>query len=74
MNVYAEQKQTHIYRNIWLPKGAGKVKDKCGYEINRYKLLHIKWTSNKSILYRVDNYSHYLLITCSKVKITKILN
>ena len=63
MNLYRKQKQA--YRKLtWLPKGTG---NKGGinqeYEINRYKLLHIKQVNNKHLLHSSVNYTQYLIIT-----------
>ena len=62
-----KKKQTHRYREQtsgyqW--GGRRGVKYKCG--IKRYKLLFIKQTCNKAILYSTGKYSHCFIITLNR--------
>ena len=44
-----------------------------GYRINRYTLLYMKCIHNKVLLFITGNYTQYLVITCNRVYITKIV-
>ena len=47
INLPAEQKQTHIERDLWLPRLVGKgsmIDWESG--ANRGKLLHLEWMDN----------------------------
>ena len=49
--------------NLWLPKGIGGAGGEIGVWINMYKLLYIKWISNRDLLNSTENYIQSLVIT-----------
>ena len=69
-----QKKQTNKKKNLRLPQNRGNGKGtNHGYRINRYTLLYIKCIHNKVLLYITGNYTKYLLTTCNRVYITKIV-
>ena len=63
MNVYTKQKQTHRHKKQTCGYGWGGQITDYGYGIDRYRLLHIKYISNKDLLHSTGNYIQYLVIT-----------
>ena len=66
--------ESQMYKtNLWLPKRRRKQGGtNQGYGINRYKLLCIKYISNKDTLYGTGNYTHYLVLTYNRIQSAKI--
>ena len=64
MNLFTEQKQTHSVENkLMVTKGemgGGGINWEFG--INRYKILYIKYITNKDLLNSTGNYIQYLVI------------
>ena len=50
----------------------GKRQEQKG--IKRYKLLCVKWISNKDVLYKTGKYNHYFVILLKEVESIKTLN
>ena len=71
LNLSMKQKQTHRYRDLWLPIGRGGVEgmQKWGWRekdwefgISRCELSCIVWKNNKILKYSIGNYIQYLVI------------
>ena len=75
MKLYTKQKQTDKHRKQIYGYQQGKAGGTNQvYGINRYKLLSIKYISNKDLLYSTRYYTQYLAITYNGKKILKNLN
>ena len=60
MKLFTKQKQTHIENKLVATKGKeGEGGLNHEFEINRYKLLHIKQINSKVLLYSTGNYIQY---------------
>ena len=63
MQLSTEQKQTHGHREQTCgcqQGGEGSGVD-WEFEVNRCKLLHLEWISNKALLYSMGNYIQSLV-------------
>ena len=67
MNLFTEQKQTHIENRPCGCQGRGGGKD-WEFAISRYKLLYIEWINNKVLLYSTGNYIQYPVINQNSKK------
>ena len=61
--------------SLWVPeKKREGVRTNQGSMSNRYKLLHVKQTSNKDLPYSMEQYTQYLAITYNEIQYAKILD
>ena len=65
MNLFIKSKQTHRLGKQIYGYQRGKVGGGINWEtgIDIYTLLHIKWVTNKDLLYSTGNYTQYFIIT-----------
>ena len=58
MSLSTKQKQTHKHARLEVAKGKGGGSGMdWEFGVNRCKLLHLEWTSNKVLLHSTGNYS-----------------